>query len=502
VSEDIEHFPDICSCLSSKRHLQKTENMADSEDSSSQRLAWLEGIRIFAAIAILLYHAQLLITDYAFAPSPTGLVDNLRLIATAGDRFGGSLITQILSFLAWFGFQFVDVFVLLSGFSLVLSLKGRPLELGHFLRHRVLRILLPFWTVVLLSYPTLWAIGVATNSYKPDPWSIFAGITFPLLFDYAGNLLLLTSGPWWFLPLILSFSLVFPFLWYLLQRWGCRNLLLVSCFLTLGYRTLAVYQFGGHPTYVTLDTPTDWLPFLPFLAKLSTFVLGMVVAQAYRYGRGPVFWHPRSALLIGVLFYMLGFVSQFYKLGWVVAELLLPIGLVLCSMVLFRALASLRHLSILMLRLGSHSYSYFLIHNFVADRTIRLVIHDNLSLYSLLLPIMVVGTLMLSALVDATTPLLQRFLAAAIQDIDYVLTIAPPIRRRLWSPQIGDRVCYNDQKGWIVLKVEQLLDDKEFYLCQISDGHRTMWLSEEDLELDNSHPPDRSGNSKMNSARP
>ncbi|HEY9656100.1 MAG TPA: acyltransferase family protein, partial [Crinalium sp.] len=192
--------------------------MTNSKMPRSQRLAWLEGIRIFAAVLLLLYHSQLLFTGYAYTPQPTGLADNLRQLVTPVEgAIDPGLLLRLLGIPAWFGFQFVDVFVLISGFSLVLSLKGQPLEVGKFLKRRVLRILWPFWTVAWLSYPILWAIGVATQSYIPSLWHTFAGATFPLLFDYGGELLLATSGPWWFVPLILSFRLLFPFLWYLLQ---------------------------------------------------------------------------------------------------------------------------------------------------------------------------------------------------------------------------------------------------------------------------------------------
>ncbi len=166
----------------------------------------------------------------------------------------------------------------------------------------------------------------------------------------------------------------------LLQRWGSRNLLCVSILLTLFYRALAVYLFGGHPTYVVLNTPADWLPFVPFLAKLSTFVLGMVVAQAYCNRKGPVFWQSRRALWVGAILYLIGFVCQFYRLGWIVTDLLLPVGLTLLCMVAFRTLLGLPGSDSTLRWFGSHSYSYFLIHNFVIDRTIQLVVGDNLSL--------------------------------------------------------------------------------------------------------------------------
>ncbi|PSB26868.1 acyltransferase family protein [Stenomitos frigidus] len=457
--------------------------MVNSKMLRSPRLAWLEGIRIAAAVLLLLYHAQLLFTGYAYTPQPTGLADNLRQLVTPVEGAADpGLLLRLLGIPAWFGFQFVDVFVLISGFSLVLSLKGKPLVVGSFLKRRALRILWPFWTVAWLSYPVLWAIGVATHSYIPSLWHTFAGATFPLLFDYSGELLLATSGPWWFVPLILSFALIFPFLWHLLQRWGATNLVLISTLLTVAYRALAVYKFDGHPTYVILDTPTDWHPFLIFLAKLSTFVLGMVVAQLYVQGKGPIFWKSERALLLGVPVYTLGFVCQFYRAGWVFVDLLLPIGLTLCCMVLFRAIAQPRPIATLLTWLGAHSYTYFLIHNFVVDRTIRLVVQDDLSLYYWLLPVMVLGTLILAVLADYASPLLQRLVGALLRDLDYVLTPTTVRHRRLWNPRMGDPVLYKGNVGWTVLKVEKLLDERAFFLCQISDGQRSLWVNEDDLE--------------------
>ncbi|HEY9908559.1 MAG TPA: acyltransferase [Thermosynechococcaceae cyanobacterium] len=457
--------------------------MANPGTSRSQRLAWLEGIRMVAAVLLLLYHAQLLFTGYAYTPQPTGLADNLqKLLTPVGESANRGLLYWLFGIPTWFGFQFVDVFVLISGFSLVLSLKGKPLEIGSFLRRRLLRILWPLWTVAWLAYPTLWAIGTATNSYIPHGWHIFAGSTFPLAFDYGGELLLPTSGPWWFVPLILSFAGLFPFLWYLLQRWGAANLLRVSLVLTVAYRALAVYQFGGHPTYVILATPSDWQPFLLFLSKLSTFVLGIVVGWRYTQGKGPVFWRSERALLVGLPIYALGFVCQFYRLGWVFVDLLLPIGLTLLSMVVFRALSRLRFTEPVLVWLGAHSYSYFLIHNFVVDRTINLVVRDDFFRYILLLPVMVVGTLILAVIADYTCPFLQKVVVGLLRDLDYVLTRAPVLQRRAWSPQVGDAVYYQGQVGWTVLKLEKLLDEREFFLCQVSDGERSLWVNEDDLE--------------------
>ncbi len=371
---------------------------------SAQRLAWLEGIRFFAAVVLLMYHAQLLVTDYAYTPKPVGLATNITAWWAASGLLSGEGLLRAGVGAMWFGYQFVDVFVLVSGFSLVLSLKGESVRAGSFVVQRCLRILLPFWTVAAIAYPVLATIGFLTKSYVPNAWHVFAGLTFPLLFDYGGRLLLSTSGPWWFVPLILSFAVAFPGLWWLMQRWGARNLLFVSCGITFIYRSLAVWVFDGHPTYVIVSAAASWFPFLSMLAKLSTFVLGMMVAQQFKKGKGVIFWRDAQVLSIGIPVYALGFVGQFSRVGWVVDDFLIAIGLSLLCMVVFRRLCAVSWISRCCVVLGGYSYSYFLVHNFVIDRTIRLWVHQDINLYYQALPLMIVGTLGLAMVVDWATP--------------------------------------------------------------------------------------------------
>lgn len=454
--------------------------MANLKGLRQARLAWLEGIRIFAAVLLLLYHAQLLFTQYAYTPQPTGLIANLQQLSQATAQLGQGWLTSMTSFPIWFGYQFVDVFVLVSGFSLVLSLKGKPIEFLPFVRKRFLRILVPFWTVAWLAYPILWIFGKLTNSYIPDPWHIFAGMTFPLLFDYGGDLLLPTNGPWWFVPLILSFALIFPALWYMLQRWGSRNLLIASTVVTLVYRAFAVYVFGGHPTYAIVSASAGWQPFVPFIAKLSTFVLGMVVARQYTQAKGAIFWRSPKAILVGISTYIVGFVGQFYRFGWIFDDFLLAIGLTLCCMVVFRFFSDRLRLGAVMVWLGLHSYSYFLIHNFVVDRTLNLYVREQRSLYVASLPFMVMGTLILAMVADAATPQLKQWVISLWHYTDARLT--PIEKLQAWTPRVGETVCYQKKWGWTVIQIEQVVHDKAFYLCKISNGQKTVWVNQNDLE--------------------
>lgn len=457
--------------------------MLNQRVGRSQRLAWLEGIRIFAVAALLVYHAQLRYSGYAYTPQPTGLPQNLsQLMAITSNLPDMGLLTKILGLPAWFGFQAIDLFVLISGFSLMLSLRGEPLHLTEFWRRRLGRVLWPFWTVAWLAYPVLWAIAIATKTYLPNPWYIFATLSYPLTYTYNGNLLMSTSAPWWLVSLIISFILIFPALWHLLHRWGASNLLTVSIVVTLAYRALSIFVFGGQPNYVLWDSPMGWHPFALFLAKLSTFVLGMVVGQAFLQGVGPIYWSAQRALLVGMPIYVLGFISQFYYVGWIFADLLLPVGLGLCCLTLSRWLTRWQWLAFGMIAVGAHTFSYFLLHGLVVDRMLQLIVQGQATRYALSLPVMLVGTLVLAMIVDALLPLLRQLVMGIVRDVDYVLSTSPDLPRRVWDLRVGDEVVYQGETGWTVLKVEKLWDEQEFLLCQVSDGQRSLWVNEDDLE--------------------
>jgi Acyltransferase family len=457
--------------------------MVNQRVDQSQRLAWLEGIRIVGVVMLLLYHAQLRFTNYAYTPQPNGLLTNLRQLVVVLEGLPRSgLLPHVLSLPSWFGFQFIDVFVLISGFSLVLSTKNKPLDVGRFLHRQVLRVLWPFWTVAWLTYPMLWAIAVATNNSFPSPWQLFVRITYPLVYDYSGSLLMVTTGPWWLMALILSFVFLFPWLWFLQRRWGATNFLITCLLITLLYRALSVYWFGAHPTYVLIQSSAGWQPFALFLAKLGTFAMGMVAGQAYLEGTGPVFWSFQRALTVGIPLYAIGALCQFYQWGWVVADLLVPVGVTLFWMAVFRTLESWQKIANLLVVLGTHTYSYFLLHGLVVDRTIEGFIRGDAQRYSLSLPLMLSGTLALAMLVDYTCPLLRQLMVGVVRDIDHVLAVAPRVHRRIWEPRVGEEVFYRGEEGWTVLKVEKLWDEQEFFLCQVSNGRRSLWVNEEELE--------------------
>lgn len=457
--------------------------MVNQRVDRSQRLAWIDGICILSVVMLLLYHAQLRFTGYAYTPQPTGLADNLQQILAATYRLPEvGLFMQWLGVASWFGYQFVDVLVLVSGFGLALWLNNKPLLIGRFLSHWLGQVLWPFWTIAWLAYPILWAIAVATKTYFPPPWYVFAGVSFPLVYDYNSELLMSSNANWVLMSLILSFVAAFPFLWRLRQRWGPMNLWIVSLLLTIAYRTLAIYVLRGHPTYVLWDSQASSQPFALFLAKFSIFVLGIVVGHAYLQHQGPAYWRPQRSLLTGGLLYGIGFLCQFYAAGWIVSDLLLSAGLALCCMTLMQTLAKVDWLAGGMSAIGVHTYSSFLLYGLVVDRMLQLIVQGEPSRYVVSLPVMIGGTLILAMIADYANPAIRRVVMGLVRDVDYVLSTSPNLHRRVLNLRVGDEVCYQGEAGWTVLKVEKLWDEQEFFLCHVSDGRRSLWVNEEELK--------------------
>lgn len=426
---------------------------------SAQRLAWLDGLRMVAAVMILLYHGQLLFTQSGYTPQPTGLRDNVQLLLAGTDSFATvSGWIHRLGVPALFGFQFVDVFILLSGFSLTLTARQRSFDWLRFWQKRLSRLLWPLCTVALLAYPTLWVTGA---------------VGYPDLLPSDNSLLLPMGSLWWSIPLTLGFTLGFPVLYQLMYRWGGRNLVGMALMVTLGYRV--ALGLGAQPA-------APLLPFYLLLAKLSTFVIGMVMAQSYKHGRGVLFWPQSKALQVGIGLYGVGFMGQFYQLGWLLGDVVTPLGLTLVCMVVCRWWTSAPWSRRLALNLGKYSYSFCLIHYFVVERTLGLMVNGDGVRYAIAIPLMILGTLALASITDAVTPLLQRVIARLWQDIDYLLARKPAVVTPGWVPSEGDTVRYLDQQ-WIVQAVEILLDDGNYYLCKIANQQQTRWVSQEQLQL-------------------
>lgn len=295
----------------------------------------------------------------------------------------------------WFGWQGVHVFIVLSGFGLTYAClkRGANLSWKHWYFRRLAKILPAYWLVCLLGY------CVMAITYMIDGHSLLEAFSFPkrlllievsLLKNFSQSLILTTPNiALWFVPFIISFYLAFPWLYSFMARrqsiarLGCIFLGMVS--LEFLYRAIAIYALDGYPIgYRTVDNysvliglPVDKIPdsgfpfqgeapFGWFISRLGEFGLGMIAAIGFR-NREKKFQRlilNRWTAIAGLVIWLLGnalLYAGFY--GWVIADFVIAVGLVLWlvnlanfsqaqATLIFRKMTSL----------GKESYYIFLVH--------------------------------------------------------------------------------------------------------------------------------------------
>lgn len=236
-----------------------------SPGAPGSRIGGLDALRGLAALAVFVCHIVAYWGELGFPHAVT-------------------VISQV-------GAHGVDVFVVLSGFVLMLPLvaEGRSLNVGQFYGRRMWRILPAYWTA--LAFATVLAVGPTWYlvAAKPaTPWDVLVHalglqtIFVPTLGAINGSL--------WSISLELSLYLVFPLLVVLLNRIGGAALVVAASALgLLSAWAGSLVQLDGPMAGFLGDSHT-----LPM--RLVQFVVGMVLAVILMRNGGMRSSKPRRAL--------------------------------------------------------------------------------------------------------------------------------------------------------------------------------------------------------------
>jgi peptidoglycan/LPS O-acetylase OafA/YrhL len=178
--------------------------------------------------------------------------------------------------LASLGFAGVNVFLLLSGLGLTISISKiylqsettwRKLPWKSFFWRRILRI----YPLYIFAHILFFITGILIGRYADMPLNIgfLLSITglrvfFPDYFWYGPH-------PFWFVGLILQFYLLFPLLFWLILKTGTRNFLLIT-FIVCGISRLIT-------TSSVEDDYTLMLGLFP--NRLAEFSLGMAIGYNF-----------------------------------------------------------------------------------------------------------------------------------------------------------------------------------------------------------------------------
>jgi peptidoglycan/LPS O-acetylase OafA/YrhL len=292
------------------------------------------------------------------------------------------LVNNLIGLVFGYGWEAVNLFVLLSGIGLALGYRPEQagFSLGAWYRRRFARILLPYYAVafplILAAEALKWAgdgrggllgtlAGKLATKNLPDP----------LWIELAKHLFLLDprqdfwvcdffSPAWWFLPPILVSYLAFPLLHAARRRLGMWPLLALAALLSvLGYR-------------LTQDGLWEHGPYFVVLHESWNFCLGLCIGAELRTQAGRATWQARLAapwsLALGAALYVAGNLLSWFHPTHVLASPVFTAGLGLllgAAAVRLARLAPVRRLVDL-----ADAYHIYLLHQWLAFPLVALTV--------------------------------------------------------------------------------------------------------------------------------
>ncbi len=169
---------------------------------------------------------------------------------------------------SFFGHLGVAVFIFLSAYGLSKKYQKNPPIFWTFISERIFKIFPAFLIAIVIwltleglySYGILGPFKMLSLHYQ----DIILKLT--LLSNFIPDKALSPIGPWWFIPFIFQFYVVFPLLLRAYDHWKTNGLVLIS-FISLALATLANGNFLGVNLYYTV------LPYMPI------FTLGIYLAK-------------------------------------------------------------------------------------------------------------------------------------------------------------------------------------------------------------------------------
>ncbi|MDA0812640.1 MAG: acyltransferase family protein [Verrucomicrobia bacterium] len=225
-----------------------------------------------------------------------------RHVAKMLDQLGAMPEDSWRILFSYFGHYGVQVFVFLSAFGLTLSFaKDRP-TYWAFLKRRI-AALYPAVLVAAVTFLIYSSVFASPSKASADVIPLLRQILLAGNFTGHG---FEPIGPWWFLSMICQFYLVFPLLFWGMEKFGSRFLLCV------GSAALLVELFWNAP----LTSATGINLNYTVAGHLAEFSLGMWAAHAGKM-KAPVVW-----IAIAAVVFVAG---QLHPVAWLVSSLALII---------------------------------------------------------------------------------------------------------------------------------------------------------------------------------
>jgi peptidoglycan/LPS O-acetylase OafA/YrhL len=284
------------------------------------------------------------------------------------------------------GWQGVHIFIVLSGFGLTYSCLSKnfsDLNPKQWLIQRLKRILPTYWITCSMGFLFILLIKInklpaESKWMSKDLYSHFNMFISDLLmiknFNFT-SIFHLPNGHLWFIPFILSFYLVFPFLYKTFKRNRILNFIVVTILIEFFYRAISIYILDGVPISYREELGLSHIPdviifqkgapFGFFPSRLGEFSLGMLGAYLFVNNQVKLerILFRFSSLIIGSVFLLIGNLLRFKVWGWIFSDYLIALGLILVSLNIANFMEK-RFVSLfkIFVNLGIFSYYIYLVH--------------------------------------------------------------------------------------------------------------------------------------------
>lgn len=322
-----------------------------------KKIEFLDYLRAVAILFIAFYHYVLETTLYHIRPSVLlSYPQNMKLLEVFRPEASFSWLGNLLVFLAAQGYQFVGVFIFISGFGLTyskLTKGGKPWQWVK----RISRLLPQFQIAIIfafvvnyfsLHYLRKYLIAVPTGELYP----YLRLLLYPFVWTDFYGLISSVNPSLWFSGLILQYYVVYDGLYWLLLKMKPWMFFLLMAAFTFWYRYEVLFHYEGNAYYFSL---------LP--VRLVEFGFGMVAAYIYVIYKKDLFYSSKWWWsIVGLVIWYVGFRLGFTEMGRVVNDSLTTVGLMMMGIVVFRNLKSGWFAYALGL-VGIQSYWIYLLHN-------------------------------------------------------------------------------------------------------------------------------------------
>lgn len=245
---------------------------------------------------------------------------------------------------AYLGHYGVQVFIFLSAYGLTKKYLYKSIDYRHYLLERVAKIY-PSFIIAIIIWAMLRLLWSSINgSVSIDDFMIDAvllKITF--LSNFVSGYALKPVGPWWFLPFIVQFYIIYPVLLKSFEAWGKNCLILVSLISMLIVVLCDTLSFNFYFTV---------LPHIP------EFCLGIYMAKMDT-NKVEV---SNLLMLLMMAIFLLGNV---YKPFWYLTHLSALVIIIMLLQIIIRTFSGGKPFDRFFLFMGTLSMQLFLVHGFL-----------------------------------------------------------------------------------------------------------------------------------------